>query len=115
VHPIFDVAAALVLATTIGSGVGIFFRFMPKVSNRLVPILVLVGTTIADIALVVNKFLEAAGVDTATLDSSDVSSAGFFGWKILGSVGLALGQLVWQRIVHEKAILPVVKGSPGQV
>ena len=106
-----DWAAAAVYAGMIGQIVGMVFRFTPVVANRMVPKLVFAVNFVANILLVMNKFMEAAGVNAASLDGDlgDLHFAFAAPWlaglgKVVGAAALAYFQLMLQRLVHEKAI-----------
>lgn len=119
-NPIFDVAVAIGWATTIGGVLAFVWRLVPGLSNRLVPVFAVVTTVLADVGLVWNKFIEALGPATAAslgfvpIGSEEISAAGIFG-SIGGCLGMAIWQLLAQRLAGEKVFKPIFFGRSGSV
>lgn len=95
----------MLIATLIGGAVATFARVVPAINNSLVPKLAVLATVIANITLVVNKFLEAAGIQASWLQwapPSDGGAMAFAGWG-LGSIL----QIIAAVVLAMKAQLPV--------
>lgn len=101
-------AEAGVIAAMVGQFFGILARAIPAIPNRVVPIIVLVVSFLGNIQLVVERFIEAAGIQTVFEEAaSNVALAGF-DWGFLKTIAkvviaglMALGYLPLQRAVHE--------------
>ena len=106
--------AAFGLATSIGLVFGMIMRAIPSLSNSLVPKLTWIANVILNLALVVTKFLDAAGIEHARASTSGIALASFWGdagaifAKAAAAAVLAFASLLIQRLIHEKAIKPVL-------
>lgn len=122
VNPLFDLAAALGLATMAGQVVAMVFRLLPSVRNQFAPKIAWVVTLISNVALVGDKFADVSGI-TAVAErftaGEHVALAGFgLGLlgvaKVLASACLAVGQTALLRAIHEhgnKAIFGLRSGG----
>lgn len=119
---LIDWGNAAIIAAMVGQVFGILARVIPAIPNKLVPIIMAAVSFLVNIKLVVDKFLEAAGIQTA-LDSLDpvvdahLAGFGLGGLKWLAKVIvaglLALGYIPVQRLVYEKGIKPFMQKQPG--
>lgn len=95
----------LTIAGMLGGLVGTFARRSPWINNKFVPLITVVATALANVVLVMRKFLEAAGAPVAWFDGSGVALAGV-NWGVFVSIALAIltalkAQLPLQRLSFE--------------
>jgi hypothetical protein len=118
-----DWGQALIVATLAGQFFGMAARWLPFIPNVLAPKVTWIAATLANLVLVMQKFIESAGwggVAWYVVPDSDVGLAGF-GWfslkgvaAIVGASLIAYVQTAFTRWVGEKGAKPVVT-SDGQV
>lgn len=90
-------AAALAAAGIIGGLFATLARVLPFVNNKLVPVIAVAATTLANVWLVVQKFLDAAGIPTAWMQwapPSDGEAMAYAGWSLSGLLQIAIAVLV---------------------
>lgn len=111
---------ALIVATLLGQFFGMAARWLPFIPNVLAPKVTWLAAFIANLALVVQKFMQAAGWEGAWIQNQDGTALAGAGplWFLAAIVlaGLfAYAQVAAVRWVGEKGAKPVVSkdGQPG--
>jgi hypothetical protein len=109
-----DWARGLLIASSLGFAVAMVLRIIPQVRNSLVPKVGYITILLANIMLLWQKFLESAGLATASLQNPDASIAyaSFFSFlkpvvMIVQPIAISFVQYFVNRLIHEGAVKPV--------